>query len=42
MIEKTYKITNQTGLDAKNSSVLVSKCGKYNRPIFIKDCGGKG
>ena len=41
MIEKTYKITNQTGLDAKNSSVLVSKCGKYNSDITLRSANTK-
>lgn len=35
MIEKSYKIINLTGLDAKNSSVLVSKCSKYSCNISL-------
>lgn len=35
MIEKTFKIVNQTGLDAKASSELVSCCGKYNSEILL-------
>jgi phosphocarrier protein len=36
MIEKTFKITNQTGLDAKMSSLLVTLCGKYQSKITMQ------
>ena len=36
MVEKTFKIINPTGLDAKISSVLVSKCGKYSCEIKLQ------
>ena len=36
MIEKSFKIINQTGLDAKASSALVSLCGKFNSEIKLK------
>ena len=36
MIEKTFKVTNQTGLDAKISSLIVNKCGKYNCDIKLR------
>lgn len=36
MVEKSFKIVNPTGLDAKISSVLVSKCGKFNCDISLK------
>ena len=36
MIERTYKIINPTGLDAKKSSVLVTKCGKFNSEIKLQ------
>ena len=35
MLEKKFKIINPTGLDAKNSSNLVSKCGKYTSDIKL-------
>ena len=35
MIEKTFKVTNQTGLDAKISSLIVSKCTKFNCDIKL-------
>ena len=35
MIEKTFKIVNQTGLDAKISSILVSTCSKYDCEILL-------
>ena len=36
MIEKSFKIVNPTGLDAKISSILVSKCSKFNCGISLK------
>ena len=35
MIDKTFKITNSTGLDAKMSSLLVSLSGKYSSRITL-------
>ena len=35
MVEKSFKIINPTGLDAKISSVLVSKCAKYSCDISL-------
>lgn len=35
MLEMKFKIINQTGLDAKNSSILVSKCSKYTSDIKL-------
>ena len=35
MIEKSFKIVNQTGLDAKAASSLVTCSGKYNSEILI-------
>lgn len=36
MIDKTFKITNPTGLDAKVSSSLVTLCGKYSCKITLQ------
>ena len=36
MLEKRFKITNLTGLDARNSSVLVTKCGKFASEISLQ------
>lgn len=36
MIEKTFKIINQTGLDAKMSSLLVTLSGKYQSKITMQ------
>lgn len=35
MLEKTFKITNDTGIDAKMSSLLVKKSGSFNSNITI-------
>ena len=35
MLEKKFKIINPTGLDARNSSNLVSKCGKFTADIKL-------
>ena len=35
MLEKKFKIINPTGLDARNSSTLVSKCGQYSSDIKL-------
>ena len=39
MINKTYKIVNPTGLDAKSASVLVSNCSKFNCEVFLCHLG---
>ena len=36
MLEKKFKIINPTGLDARNSSILVSKCGRFTSEIKIQ------
>lgn len=36
MIEKSFKITNNTGMDAKMSSAIVSVCGRYNSEITLQ------
>ena len=35
MVQKTYKIINKTGLDAKMASTLVNKCSKYACDILL-------
>ena len=35
MLEKTFKITNLTGVDAKMSSLLVKKSGEFQSHITI-------
>lgn len=36
MLEKTFKITNHTGLDAKMSSLIVTKSSKFNSKIVLQ------
>ena len=36
MLEKTFKIVNPTGLDAKMSSLLVTLSGKYTSKITLQ------
>lgn len=36
MLEKKFKIINLTGLDAKNSSILVTKCSKFTSEIMLQ------
>ena len=36
MLEKKFKIINLTGLDAKNSSILVTKCSKFTSEIKLQ------
>ena len=36
MLEKKFKITNPTGLDARNSSILVSMCGKFSSDVKLQ------
>ena len=36
MLEKRFKITNLTGLDARNSSILVTECGKFTSEISLQ------
>ena len=35
MLEMKFKITNPTGLDARNSSNLVSQCGKFTSDVKL-------
>lgn len=36
MLENNFKITNHTGLDAKMSSLLVTKASKFNCKIILQ------